>query len=170
MDFNRFSKSLQCSVESEATEWEGKEKNKRAQTDDKEGGESLDMEEKECKLCPRADDSEVDRFFALLERIQAMRKLFKRKQTNWSSAEKRPKAQNMGGKDIKQISSWKPTFMWEDFSISSGEASPSAQMDLSSCTENNTGRSGRSLKPDSESDNYKQVKSFDLNLEARFEN
>ncbi|GLJ24381.1 hypothetical protein SUGI_0465500 [Cryptomeria japonica] len=170
MDFNLFNKTLQCSAEIEATKWESKEKNKRPRKDDKEGGELFDMKKKDCKLRPPADDSEVEEFFGLVVRIQAMRKLFKHKQTNCCSAEIIPTIQNVGSKVINTKAPWKPSFVWEDFLISSGQNSPSSQRNLPSCTNRNICSSGRSLEPDMGSDKYKRVESFDLNIEASPEN
>ncbi|GLJ05967.1 hypothetical protein SUGI_0029400 [Cryptomeria japonica] len=82
-----------------------------------------DHERKQCegekgRKRPAEDDNEdeVQEFFALVDRIHSMHKLYKEKPMKRPSAGKIPTSQNDGGSVIKRKSPWKPSFQWEDFS------------------------------------------------------
>ncbi|GLJ05972.1 hypothetical protein SUGI_0029530 [Cryptomeria japonica] len=67
---------------------------------------------------PAQDDNEdeVQEFFALVDRIHAVHKLYKQRPMHCPSAGEIPTSQIVGGDFIKGKSSWKPSFQWEDFS------------------------------------------------------
>ncbi|KAH9307770.1 hypothetical protein KI387_035681, partial [Taxus chinensis] len=102
----------------------------------------------------RPDDSgeEVHQFFALVDRIEAMQRIFKQHRMNGVSSV------------IARESPWKPSFEHEDFCSPPWKRRNSLQSDSISCEKKNTGSSGVAGKPDN--DEYMAVRSFDLNVEA----
>ncbi|GLJ05976.1 hypothetical protein SUGI_0029690 [Cryptomeria japonica] len=127
--------------------------------------EKKQSEEENGRKRPAQDENEdeVQQFFALVDRIHAVYKLYKQKPMDCPSAEETPKSQIVGGDFILGKSSWKPSFKWEDFSALAGKGST-----FTNCSDNKStlvvceklciGR-----------DQTMGVRSFDLNVEATTE-
>ncbi|GLJ05965.1 hypothetical protein SUGI_0029320 [Cryptomeria japonica] len=125
-------------------------------------------EGKEGKRPLTTDDNadEVQSFISLVDRIQEMGKLYKRKRMNCS-----PSATGMSLDSplIKGKSPWKPSFEWEDFSGLVRKDGPCPPRDVACCTINSA--STPLVPQDSDTDTetetgkYKQLKNFDLNVE-----
>ncbi|GLJ24384.1 hypothetical protein SUGI_0465680 [Cryptomeria japonica] len=58
------------------------------------------------------NEGEFQKFSVLLDRIEAMHKIFKRRRVNCSPREDMPSLEK---KFTESKSSWKPSFIWEDF-------------------------------------------------------
>ncbi|KAH9307762.1 hypothetical protein KI387_035673, partial [Taxus chinensis] len=121
--------------------------------------ENEDSIEKERKR-PRPDDSEddVQQFFALVDRIQEIHRLFKQNRMNafFTREISSINEENVCANVIAPISPWKLSFKHEDFC---GPAWKDYR-DVTSCEETNavTEKLG--------TDKYMAVETFDLNVEA----
>ncbi|GLJ05966.1 hypothetical protein SUGI_0029350 [Cryptomeria japonica] len=119
----------------------------------------------EGKAPTTADDNgdEVQAFFSLVDRIQAVGKLLKKKRLDFSSAPEISTSVNVDSSAMKLKSAWKLSLEWEDFSYLTRKES---QKDL---TCSNASTSMVSEESDIKTDKSNQVKSFDLNVEANAE-
>ncbi|GLJ05981.1 hypothetical protein SUGI_0029810 [Cryptomeria japonica] len=119
-----------------------------------------------CRKRPPAEvenEDEVQEFFAVVDRIHAMHKLYKQGPMNSPSGGETPTSQITGGDVIHGKSLWKPSLEWEDFSALAGKESS-----FSDCS-NNTSTSVVCEKPCIGRDQKMGVRSFDLNVEATVE-
>ncbi|GLJ24383.1 hypothetical protein SUGI_0465670 [Cryptomeria japonica] len=146
MDSEQF-KKLQSSGKHERMGSYGEKEIKRKRTDD-------------------GEDDEVQQFFALVDRIQAMHRHFRQKQVNPVSAELvSSMEENVGANIIKRESIWKPSFEPEDFSYLYSNVHPSAQSESTSCMNNSATASGASKQLDRGTDKSMPTERFDLNVE-----
>ncbi|GLJ05980.1 hypothetical protein SUGI_0029790 [Cryptomeria japonica] len=109
------------------------------------------------------NEDEVQQFFAVVDRIHAMHKLYKQRPMNSPCAGHTPTSQIVGAHVIQGKSLWKPSFQWADFSALAGKDSS-----LSDCS-NNTSTSVVCGKACIGRDQNMGVRSFDLNVEATVE-
>ncbi|XP_059076165.1 protein NEGATIVE REGULATOR OF RESISTANCE-like [Cryptomeria japonica] len=137
MDLKRPKKTMQSCQTYEESGRHGENKSKRPRTDD--------------------DEREAQEFFALVENIQALKKLM-------NSVPEGNNCANL----INGRSPWKPVLQWEDFSNLPPKRSPCAQMGMSCFTQEGIS-CGVSREADNECEKYMGGKSFDLNEEPTSE-
>ncbi|GLJ24382.1 hypothetical protein SUGI_0465640 [Cryptomeria japonica] len=118
---------------------------------------------------PRTDDdgNEVEEFFTLVDRIQALNKLYKKKRMNSTSAEGVLFMEEIVGSDVLNGKPpWKPKFQPEDFSEVPSKGTPCAHKDSTRCMNEIAGDSGLCQKENIGRKKLMGMESFDLNVEA----
>ncbi|GLJ05975.1 hypothetical protein SUGI_0029650 [Cryptomeria japonica] len=109
------------------------------------------------------NEDELQEFFALVDRIHAIHKLYKQRRMNFPSAGETPTSQIVGGDVIQGKSLWKPSFQWEDFFPLAGRDST-----INDCSNNSSTLVVCEMTCVG-SDQRLVVSSFDLNVEATTE-